>query len=116
MVHCDARQVTPDVALVPARANLGDAHDASKIAPDDALTQSWNVLFSDKYRGRIAWRDDAHGMVFNAGVQVGVRVVSHAGVGGFVRYSRANLTFPDTAAAAIKLGGVELGGGLHLTF
>lgn len=46
--------------------------DASKINPEDPLTQSWNVLFSDKYRGRIAWRDDAHGMIFTAALAMGI--------------------------------------------
>lgn len=45
--------------------------DASRIPVDDALTQSWNVLFSDKYRGRIAWRDDAHGMIYTAALAMG---------------------------------------------
>ena len=47
-------------------------YDASKIAPDDALTQSWNLLFADKYRGKIAWRDDAHGMIFTAALAMGI--------------------------------------------
>ena len=46
-------------------------YDAAKIPPEDALTQSWNVLFSDKYKGRIAWRDDAHGMIFTAALAMG---------------------------------------------
>jgi spermidine/putrescine transport system substrate-binding protein len=46
--------------------------DASKVNPDDPLTQSWNVLFSDKYKGRIAWRDDAHGMIFTAALAMGI--------------------------------------------
>lgn len=47
--------------------------DSTKIAPDDKLTQSWNLIFSDKYRGRIAWRDDAHGMIFTAALANGVK-------------------------------------------
>jgi spermidine/putrescine transport system substrate-binding protein len=46
-------------------------YDTTKIPPDDALTQSWNVLFADKYRGRIAWRDDAHGMIYTAALAMG---------------------------------------------
>jgi Outer membrane protein beta-barrel domain len=53
---------------------------------------------------------------FNAGARVGVRLVSHVGVGGLVRYSRATLTFADAGASSVKLGGLEVGGGLHLTF
>ena len=47
--------------------------DTTKISPDDSLTQSWNLIFSDKYRGRIAWRDDAHGMIFTAALANGVK-------------------------------------------
>ncbi|MFM9888120.1 MAG: PotD/PotF family extracellular solute-binding protein [Burkholderiales bacterium] len=46
-------------------------YDASKMPADDALTQSWNAIFSDKYKGRIAWRDDAHGMIFTAALAMG---------------------------------------------
>lgn len=46
--------------------------DASKISPEDELTQSWNLLFSDKYKGRIAWRDDAHGMIYTGALAMGV--------------------------------------------
>lgn len=45
--------------------------DSSKIPVDDPLTQSWNLLFSDKYRGRIAWRDDAHGMIYTGALAMG---------------------------------------------
>ena len=53
---------------------------------------------------------------FNAGAQVGVRLVGGIGVGGTMRYSRGTATFPDTGASSVKLGGFEVGGGLHLTF
>jgi spermidine/putrescine-binding protein len=46
-------------------------YDAAKIPPEDQLTQSWNLLFADKYKGRIAWRDDAHGMIFTAALAMG---------------------------------------------
>ena len=39
--------------------------DAAKL-PDRAETDTWNILFNEKYAGRIAWRDDAHSMI-NAG-------------------------------------------------
>ena len=35
------------------------------------MTQSWSVLFSDKYKGRVAWRDDAHGMIMVAALNQG---------------------------------------------
>src|SRR5262249_31242553 len=52
----------------------------------------------------------------NGGGQVGFRLMPHIGVAGLVRYSRATATFPDTGSTPIKLGGLEIGGGLHLTF
>jgi spermidine/putrescine transport system substrate-binding protein len=47
-------------------------YDAAKISPQDEVTQSWNLLFSDKHRGKIAWRDDAHGMIFTAALAMGI--------------------------------------------
>jgi len=46
-------------------------YNADKIPTDDPVTQSWGVLFEDKYAGRIAWRDDAHGMILGAGLFLG---------------------------------------------
>ena len=46
-------------------------YNADKIPTKDPLTQSWGVLFDDKYKGRIAWRDDAHGMIFAAALHRG---------------------------------------------
>jgi spermidine/putrescine-binding protein len=46
-------------------------YNADKIPTQDPLTQSWGVLFDDKYKGRIAWRDDAHGMIFAAALHRG---------------------------------------------
>jgi spermidine/putrescine-binding protein len=47
-------------------------YNADKIPPEDSLTQSWGVLFDDKYAGHIAWRDDAHGMILTAGLHLGM--------------------------------------------
>lgn len=52
----------------------------------------------------------------NAGAEIGVRLVPRIGVSGLVRYSRATATFADTGATSMKLGGFEIGGGLHVTF
>ena len=46
-------------------------YNADKIPTDDALTQSWGVLFDDKYKGKVAWRDDAHGMIMAAALHRG---------------------------------------------
>jgi hypothetical protein len=61
-------------------------------------------------------RENKRATGFNAGARVGVRLVDHVGVSGLVRYSRATVNFPDTGASAVRLGGLEIGGGLHLTF
>jgi hypothetical protein len=53
---------------------------------------------------------------FNVGGEVGFRLVGSIGVGALARYSRATASFPDTGASSVKLGGFEIGGGLHLTF
>jgi hypothetical protein len=53
---------------------------------------------------------------FNVGGEVGFRLVGGIGVGVLARYSRATASFPDTGASSVKLGGFEVGGGLHLTF
>jgi spermidine/putrescine-binding protein len=47
-------------------------YNADKIPTDAPETQSWGVLFNDKYAGRIAWRDDAHGMILTAGLFMGM--------------------------------------------
>ena len=46
-------------------------YNADKIPTGDSMTQSWGVLFEDKYKGRIAWRDDAHGMIMVAALYKG---------------------------------------------
>ena len=48
-------------------------YNADKIPTDDPTTQSWGVLFNDKYAGHIAWRDDAHGMILAAGLFMGIQ-------------------------------------------
>jgi len=48
-------------------------YNADKIQTDDPDTQSWGVLFNDKYAGRIAWRDDAHGTILAAGLFMGMK-------------------------------------------
>lgn len=47
-------------------------YNADKISTDDPQTQTWGVLFNEKYAGRIAWRDDAHGMILAAGLSMGM--------------------------------------------
>lgn len=68
------------------------------------------------FQGATLTREKAHVTGANAGAEIGVRLAAHIGVSGLVRYSRATATFPDTGDTSVKLGGVELGGGLRLTF
>jgi spermidine/putrescine transport system substrate-binding protein len=37
----------------------------------DSYTQSWSLLFEDRYAGRIAWWDTAHQMILAAGLYLG---------------------------------------------
>lgn len=77
----------------------------SQTFPYDTVTFQSATLTREK--------DSATGA--NAGAEIGVRLVSHLGVSGLFRYSRATATFPDIATS-MKLGGFEIGGGVLLTF
>ena len=46
-------------------------YNKKKIPEDAALTQSWKVLFDDKYAGRVALRDDAHQSIAAAALSMG---------------------------------------------
>jgi spermidine/putrescine-binding protein len=46
-------------------------YNTDKVPTGDALTQSWKLIFDDKYKGRLAWRDDAHGMIMTAALALG---------------------------------------------
>ena len=46
-------------------------YNTERVPTGDALTQSWKLIFDDKYKGRIAWRDDAHGMIMTAALALG---------------------------------------------
>ena len=45
--------------------------NTTHIPVDDPLTQSWGVLFSDKYAGRVALRDDAYQSLMITGLHLG---------------------------------------------
>jgi hypothetical protein len=68
------------------------------------------------FQGATMTREKKSVVGANGGAEVGVRLVSHLGVVGLVRFSSATASFPDTGATSIKLGGLEVGGGLHITF
>lgn len=46
-------------------------YNRKKVPEDAALTQSWKVLFDDKYAGRVALRDDAHQSIAAAALAMG---------------------------------------------
>ena len=46
-------------------------YNRKKIPEDAALTQSWKLLFDDKYAGRVALRDDAHQSITAAALALG---------------------------------------------
>lgn len=45
--------------------------NSSEVPENDAYTQSWGMLFEDKYAGRIAWFDSALHMFLSAGLYLG---------------------------------------------
>ena len=55
---------------------------------------------------------------FNVGVDVSRSLTSHIGIGGLVRYSRADVKFDDASNRdqTVKAGGVEATGGIRLRF
>lgn len=85
-----------------------------------------DITFSDTYpydapafTSAATQRVSANTIGFNAGVDVGLRLSRHAGVGGGVRFSRAVV---DLAVAngggttAVDAGGAQVAGGLRLYF
>ena len=46
-------------------------YNRDHVREDDELTQSWGLLYSDKYAGRIAWMDAPYYTLFTAGLYMG---------------------------------------------
>jgi spermidine/putrescine-binding protein len=46
-------------------------YNKDRIPEGDSLTQSWGILFDDKYKGRVALRDDAHQSILATGLYLG---------------------------------------------
>jgi opacity protein-like surface antigen len=64
-------------------------------------------------------RADANAWGFHGGADVGMFFSRMVGVGGTVRYSRANVTLADPLSESnidLKAGGVQVGGGLRFKF
>ena len=55
---------------------------------------------------------------FNAGVDISRAISSRMGVGGLIRYSRADVTFdgPNTGQRTVKAGGLEVSAGVRVRF
>lgn len=47
--------------------------NTTKIPENDAATQSWGVLFDDRYKGKVALRDDAHQSILITALHLGHR-------------------------------------------
>lgn len=45
-------------------------YNAEQLSPEEA--DSWGVLFDEKHAGKVAWRDDAHGMIMSAALYMGI--------------------------------------------
>jgi spermidine/putrescine-binding protein len=45
--------------------------NTSKVPENDATTQSWGVLFDERYKGRVALRDDAHQSILVTALHMG---------------------------------------------
>jgi spermidine/putrescine-binding protein len=48
-------------------------YNKDHVPENDPETQSWGLLFSDKYAGRIAWFDVPHQMIMVAGLHLGMK-------------------------------------------
>jgi spermidine/putrescine-binding protein len=47
-------------------------YDKNKVPESDPYTQSWSLIFEDKYAGKIAWIDAGHQMFIAAGLYMGI--------------------------------------------
>jgi len=48
-------------------------YNKDHVPENDPLTQSWGLMFSEKYAGRIAWYDVPHQMIMVAGLHMGLK-------------------------------------------
>lgn len=48
-------------------------YNQDHVPDNDPLTQSWGLLFADKYAGRIAWFDAPHQMMMGAALHLGLK-------------------------------------------
>lgn len=58
------------------------------VPEDDPLTQSWGLLFADKYAGRIAWYDVPHQMIMVAGLHMGMKEPEKASASDLAEITR----------------------------
>jgi len=60
------------IYMVPSSWGIDSIlYNRAVVPDDDPYTQSWSLLFEDKYAGRIGWWDVAHQMLMAAGLYLG---------------------------------------------
>jgi hypothetical protein len=116
-IHVQAAYWTQPSPRIDVLVGAGPSfmHMEQDFASDVSYTQVF-PYDTVTFQGATLTREQKHAIGFHASAQVGIRLIGRLGAAGLVRYSRATLTFSDTAASSVKLGGLEVGGGLHLTF
>jgi hypothetical protein len=68
------------------------------------------------YEGASVVRQRQTVMGANIGGEAGWRIARHLALAGAVRFSRAKADFPGTSAEGVVVGGLHVGGGVHLLF
>jgi opacity protein-like surface antigen len=70
------------------------------------------------FAGAATKRLSSSALGFNVGMDVSRSLTSHLGLGGLIRYSRADVKFDDssTRQGTVKAGGVEVTAGVRLRF
>ena len=53
---------------------------------------------------------------FNVGADLGVRLITHVGVGALLRFSRASMVFAVPGSTATVVGGLQALGGIRIFF
>lgn len=63
-------------------------YNQNHVPDNDALTQSWGLLFADKYAGRIAWFDVPHQMIMAAGLHLGHKAPEKADASDLAEFTK----------------------------
>lgn len=118
-IHLQAVYVVPLTPKVLVAVSGGPSHFSveQRVARSVTVSETFpfdTATFSDAPLETL--KTDAWG--FNVGVDVGWMLARHFGVGGMVRFSRANATFVPTGRDGFdaNVGGLEAGGGVRVRF